>query len=183
MGLLDRKCRFWKKCKQYNPQDTTCEKNSGIYYMDGFEGRGGGCYRDMAEQERKEKEKRKMKSISDLQPFTKYLLVGIAVTILSIFFSWLFIDIIGIKALYTSSVLTVITFLFKYHSYTKINLIKEKFIIFLVIEISSLILYVIAATVLIDILYFPTLFIIPMIIGTLFLLRFVALHWTKIIKK
>lgn len=184
MGLFSGKCKHWKDCKWFSKESITCNKNSGGYYPDGL--RVAGCYITMEENKKKEKEQNKKnktkKSIKDLQPFTKYLLVGIAVTILSMFFSWFFIDIIEWKAFWVLSVLAVIIFLFKYHSYTQINLIKKKFVIFMIIEISSLIASVIIGGIFIDILSFPTLIVIPISIVILFLLRFAALHWTKIIK-
>ncbi len=183
MEILDTKWKYIKKYKRYDKDNQTCNKDGGGYYPDGFGFRPAGCYVTMEGNKKKEKnKKKKIKSIKDLQPFTKYLLVGIAVTILSMFFSWFFIDIIGWKAFWVLSVLAVVIFLFKYHSYTQINLIKKKFVIFMIIEISSLISSVIIGGIFIDILSFPTLIVIPISIGVLFLLRFAALHWTKIIK-
>ena len=191
MGLFSGKCKHWKDCRWFSKDSVTCNKYSGGYYPDGFGLRVAGCYITMEQNKKKEKEKEQnkknktkktKKSIKDLQPFTKYLLVGIAVTILSMFFSWFFIDIIEWKAFWVFSVLAVVIFLFKYHSYTQINLIKKKFVIFMIIEISSLIASVIIGGIFIDILSFPTLIVIPISIVILFLLRFAALHWTKIIK-
>lgn len=178
MGILDHKCRFWERCEWYDKKSPSCNKDGGKYHLD----QTAGCFAEMEKREEQERKNKKPRSIKELQPFTKYLLVGIAVTILSIFFSWLFIDVIGLKAFWVLGVLAIAIFLFKYHSYTQINLIHKKFIIFIIIEISSLVASVIIGGVFIDILSFPTLIIVPLSIGVLFLLRFAALHWTGIIR-
>ena len=46
---MTKKCKFWKKCKLYNPESLVC-KNGGMYYSDGE--RPAGCYREMEEKEK-----------------------------------------------------------------------------------------------------------------------------------
>jgi len=179
MGLFSSKCKFWKRCEWYNPTSPTCNKHGGAYYE---WDKAAGCYVTMNKKEEEEKKKKKKMNIQGLQPFTKYLLVGVAVTLLSILFSWFFVDVLGYKGRYVIGILSVIIFLFKYQSYTRINLIHEKFIIFMIIEIASLGLNISSAWFFIDTLHYRAIIITPLTIGILFVLRFAALHWTKIIK-
>lgn len=43
------KCKFWKKCKYYNPNDRTCREDGGQYY--GYKSFAG-CYRDLENERR-----------------------------------------------------------------------------------------------------------------------------------
>jgi len=113
--------------------------------------------------------------------FSKYLSVGIFVTILSTILSFLLIDMFGIRTLFASTFVGIIIFFIKYFSYINIKLIHRKFVTFMMISLSSVILYIVFSTILIDLLLIPTLLAIPFVIIILFLLRFLAFHWTKII--
>jgi len=115
--------------------------------------------------------------------FSKYFSVGAFVTIFNIFLSWLLIDVVGFKAFYSSTIVAIITFFMKYTSYLKVNLLKRAFAIFLLISILSAISYILLTTILIDFLFVPTLIAVPFVVIALFLLRFLAFYWAKIIKK
>jgi len=41
----DKKCKFWKECKLYDPESKTCNQTGGRYYEDGE--RPAGCYKRM----------------------------------------------------------------------------------------------------------------------------------------
>jgi len=112
----------------------------------------------------------------------KYSGVGLCVSLLNIFFSWIFIDIVGIKAIVSSTIIGVSIFFIKYLSYTKINLIHKKFYVFLIINLTSVILYIILTSILIDIFEIKTLIAVPLVVVSLFILRFLFFYWTKIIK-
>ena len=49
------KCKFWKKCENYQKDSETCNKNAGGYYPDGFGLRVGGCYIEMERQKENDK--------------------------------------------------------------------------------------------------------------------------------
>ena len=117
-----------------------------------------------------------------IQNFLKYLSVGIIVTLLNIFFSWIFIDVIGIRAIISSTIVGFSIFFIKYHSYTRINLIKKKFHLFLCVNLSSVLLYILSTAIMIDMFKIPTLISIPFVVVSLFLLRFFAFYWIGIIK-
>lgn len=118
----------------------------------------------------------------DFINFSKYLSIGVIATLLNIFFSWIFIDLVGMKALFSSTIIGIAIFCIKYYSFVKINLIQRKLHIFMIITISSILLYIIFTTILIDLLSVKTLIAVPAIVVTLFFLRFFAFYWTKIIK-
>jgi putative flippase GtrA len=114
--------------------------------------------------------------------FTKYLSVGIFVTLLNIFFSWLFIDIIGMRAILSSTIVGLSIFFVKYFSYTRVNLIRRKtFHIFLLINLTSVMSYIIFTALLIDVYGITTLIAVPLVVIILFILRFFAFYWTRIL--
>lgn len=115
--------------------------------------------------------------------FFKYMSIGVLVTLLNILFSWIFIEVIGMKAIISSTIIGVSIFFIKFNSYVKINLIQKKFAIFMLITISSIMLYIFLTALFIDIFLFPTLVVIPLVVISLFLLRFFIFYWTKIIIK
>lgn len=43
------KCKFYKKCKLFTKDSSTCTRNGGMYYADAEE--PAGCYRRMEKQE------------------------------------------------------------------------------------------------------------------------------------
>lgn len=45
------KCKFYKKCKNYNEDSRVCNVTAGMYYEDGTE--PAGCYRENGENEHK----------------------------------------------------------------------------------------------------------------------------------
>lgn len=114
--------------------------------------------------------------------FSKYFSVGVFITILNILFSYIFIDVFEIRALYSSTIIAIFVVLIKYFSYVGIGLIRKKFVIFILITISSAVSYVILATITIDFFKIPTLIAIPSVVLSLFLIRFFAFYWTGIIK-
>lgn len=115
--------------------------------------------------------------------FSKYFGIGLAATILSIVFSWLFIDILGFKALISSTIIGIAIFLFKYVGYRKIKLIKERFVRFMIVNIIFTLAYIALSSIFIDLLKFPTLIVIPAITIVLFLLRYIAFYLSGIIIK
>ena len=45
--MKPKKCRYWKKCKLYDPTNKTCNEDEG-FYGSGYPG----CYRRMMEEEK-----------------------------------------------------------------------------------------------------------------------------------
>ena len=86
--------------------------------------------------------------------FSKYLLIGIFVTVLTVGLSWFFIDIFGMLALLSSTIVETLGFFIKYFSYRKIKLIKKSLKKFLLINIGSNIAFILLSSLLIDILKF-----------------------------
>ena len=114
--------------------------------------------------------------------FSKYFSVGLAVSLLNVLLSFIFIDIVGMRALYSSIIVGIIIFLIKYETYVRIHLIKRKFIIFMLITSLSVLAYIILTTIAVDFLGIHTLIAVPVILAGLFLIRFFAFYLTRIIK-
>ena len=74
------KCKFWKKCKLYDKESVTCNKNKGGYYPDGIGLRIAGCYIQM---NKKEKQKGKLMDNIVWQYFLGFsiLLIGMILII------------------------------------------------------------------------------------------------------
>jgi len=113
--------------------------------------------------------------------FTKYFGIGLAVLGINAFLSWLLIDVFHIIALISSAFLAISIALIKYFGYRKVKLIKNKFKIFLIISITSLLLYIGLSSLFIDLMKFNTILTVTVLTAVLFLARYLAFHATEII--
>jgi len=57
------KCKFWKKCENYQKDSETCNKNAGGYYPDGIGMRVAGCYIEMERQKENDKKNKQNNQI------------------------------------------------------------------------------------------------------------------------
>jgi putative flippase GtrA len=112
--------------------------------------------------------------------FTKYAVVGFFVTIVSIFLKWLFIDIFTIATPLASGVVVLSSHVIKFISYHKVNLIRRQFMKYTAIQSGSGLLNITGDWFLIDILNFPTVMSLVLVVGVLFVLRFMVFKITKL---
>jgi len=112
--------------------------------------------------------------------FSKYTIIGILVTAGNIFLMWLFIDIFKISTLIASSLVVIGLHIVKFISYHMVNLIKKQFIKFTIIQLTFGLFNIIGVWFMIDILKLPTVFSSTVIIGLLFILRFLTFKITKL---
>jgi putative flippase GtrA len=112
--------------------------------------------------------------------FTKYSIVGFFVTIISIFLKWFLIDILVISTPIASSIVVVCSHILKFVTYYKINLIRRQFVKYTAIQSGSGLLNIIGDWFLIDILLFPTVISLFLVVSVLFFLRFVVFKITKL---
>gem|GEM_PF-2165285 len=113
--------------------------------------------------------------------FSKYTTIGIIVTIANIFLMWLFIDILGISTITSSTVVVLGLHIVKFISYQQVNLIKKQFLKFTVIQVIFGLLNIIGVWFMIDILGQPTVFSSTIVVGFLFILRFFAFKITGLV--
>jgi putative flippase GtrA len=112
--------------------------------------------------------------------FTKYAIVGFFVTIASIFLKWLFIDIFAIATPIASGVVVVSSHIMKFIFYHKVNLIRRQFMKYTAIQSGSGLLNIIGDWFLIDVLELPTVMSLVLVVGVLFILRFMVFKITKL---
>lgn len=110
--------------------------------------------------------------------FGKYLVVGIAWTILNIAGMWLLIDVLKFPTLVGSSLVVAVVFFGKYYSYILIRLINKNFLKYASINIISAVANVLLMLVFVDLLHISTVISSAVIVYGLFLLRFVAFNKT-----
>jgi len=103
--------------------------------------------------------------------FTKYTAVGILVTLVSVFFMWLFVDFFKINASLSSSILVVGIFFLKFMAYNKVNLIQKQVVKYMLIQCGSGFLFIIVTGILIDVKKLPTTFSSNASIASIFSLR------------
>tara|TARA_Y100000310_G_C20071621_1_gene529670 strand:- start:175 stop:546 length:372 start_codon:yes stop_codon:yes gene_type:complete len=112
----------------------------------------------------------KYKKIS--KNFGKFLFGGIIWTILSIFLAWFLIDYRGMLAAIASSIIVIVGIVLRFYFYTGIGLIKKQFLKFASANILFSVLIIVFMTLSIDIMKIPTLIATPIIIGGLFIFKF-----------
>ncbi len=113
--------------------------------------------------------------------FSKYLTVGILATILGWLAATFFIDILNYRASIVLLIMNIAVFFIKYVGYRKIRLLKKSFFTFLAISITSTILLTLAEIVMIDYMTLSAFIAIPIAEIILFVLRFLAFYWFRII--
>jgi putative flippase GtrA len=112
--------------------------------------------------------------------FSKYTIVGIFATFSNIFFIWLLIDILKVNTLLSTSVVVIGIFIIKFIAYNKINLIRQQFVKYTVIQVSMRLLQIAGIWYFIDVLNLPTIFSSVFVMGVIFLLTFVVFKVTNL---
>ena len=112
--------------------------------------------------------------------FTKYAVVGLLVTLVNVFFMWLFIDVLGIYTLLASSIVVVGIYFIKFMAYNKVNLTHKQFVKYTSIQSGSGLLNIIGVWFLIDVLNLPTVPSSLFVVCILFVLRFIFFKITKL---
>jgi len=113
--------------------------------------------------------------------FSKFTFIGIVATILNIFFVWLFIDILKIKTIIAVTLVVMTIFLSKFYLYVLIRLIKGQFLKYTFIQIVSALLNIILTWFFIDVLLIPTIIAATIVVGGLFIIRFILFKVTRLI--
>ncbi len=113
--------------------------------------------------------------------FSKFTFIGIIASILNILFVWLFIDIFNIKTIISVSLVVAVIFLLKFYLYILIRLIKGQFLKYTFIQVISALLNIVLTWFFIDILLIPTVIATTMVVGGLFIIRFILFKVTRLI--
>ncbi|UCE37881.1 MAG: hypothetical protein JSW00_01155 [Thermoplasmata archaeon] len=111
--------------------------------------------------------------------FSKYTLIGVIISIMIIFFTWLLIDIIHIHTFIATASVVVVFHVIKFLLYRGSNLFdremmgRTQFILYTIIVVFSSILHILLVWYLVDMAHLPTLFSVTVVIAGLFVMRFV----------
>jgi len=114
--------------------------------------------------------------------FGKFLYVGAVWTIINIFFMWIIIDIWGMPGWLGSSFVVIASFLGRYYHYLRIGLIHDHFMKYTYTNIGFSLATIALMSLAVDILGFSAKLSSPIIIGGLFLLKFITFKKIKLIK-
>tara|TARA_Y100000310_G_C20703195_1_gene832031 strand:- start:7637 stop:8017 length:381 start_codon:yes stop_codon:yes gene_type:complete len=113
--------------------------------------------------------------------FGKFLIVGIFWTGLYIFLAWFLIDLMGIYAAIASVIIVIMGLVLRFYLYVLMRLIKKEFLKFVSANLLFSVLTVVLMTITIDMMKIPTLIVSPIIIGVLFILKFIFFIKIKLI--
>ncbi|MCK4901752.1 MAG: hypothetical protein KAS76_00230 [Thermoplasmatales archaeon] len=119
--------------------------------------------------------------------FSKYTIVGIIVTIITISLTWFLIDIGNLHTILATSLVVVLAHLIKFYSYKKIKLFNRRqvaylqFTLYTVIVFCFSILHIVLVWFLIDILYLRTLLSVTVVTVGIFLARFISFKIANLI--
>jgi hypothetical protein len=114
-----------------------------------------------------------------IKDFSKYTFIGIIISMLVIFFTWLLIDIFQFDTLISTASIVVTFHILKFILYRWIKLFEKQkrehfqFTVYTAIVIFSSLLQIILVWILIDIFHVPTLLSVTTIIAGLFIIRFI----------
>ena len=120
--------------------------------------------------------------------FSKYAIVGIIVTTITISLTWFLIDIANINTVLATSFVVIIAHLIKFYSYRKINLFEKQqilhlqFTVFTVLVVFFSVLHIGLVWLLIDVLYISTFIGVAAVTVGLFFARFISFKFTRLIK-
>jgi len=115
--------------------------------------------------------------------FGKFLFVGVIWTVLSIFIMWILIDVLGMYGWLGSSIAVVIVLIGRFYTYLLVRLIHNQFIKYISANIGFSIATVGLMSLFVDILKIPAKISSPIIIGGIFILKFVFFKKIKLIKE
>ncbi|MFC2134811.1 hypothetical protein ACFLTH_09355 [Bacteroidota bacterium] len=114
--------------------------------------------------------------------FSKFTVVGIIASLLNIFFVWFFIDIMFMETVVATTIVVGAIFFLKFYLYNVISLIKKQFLKYAFIQVISALLNIFFTWLFIDIFLIPTIIATILVVGGLFLTRFVLFNITKLIR-
>lgn len=114
--------------------------------------------------------------------FSKYSIIGVTATIMNIFLMWLMIDHLRLNTMISTAAIVTSLFYYKFFGYLMLDLIHNRIDKLLLINGISALLNWIGATILIDQAGWPAIITAPIVVGTLFILRFFAFKWTGLMK-
>lgn len=104
--------------------------------------------------------------------FSLFLIIGVFKTLISISLNWLFIDIMHLWALFGSTLATAIVFFITYYTYIAAKVIKPSFLKYTSTTISFNIITIGLIWVLVDFAGFSGALSSTIVIGSLFILRY-----------
>jgi hypothetical protein len=110
--------------------------------------------------------------------FSKYAIIGIIISFLNIVLVTLSVDILGITGLISSLIIVGFLFFLKFYLYLITGFIKKKLLHYAYIQIVSALMNITATWILVDIFEIYTLAATTFIVGTLFFLRYLLIHYT-----
>ena len=113
--------------------------------------------------------------------FGKFLFGGVIWSVLSVFLLWFFIDYIGMYASVASVIIVITGIILRFYLYVLMRLIKKEFLKFVSANLLFSVSMVVLMTLAIDVMKMPTLIVSPIIIGGLFILKFIFLIKIKMI--
>lgn len=115
--------------------------------------------------------------------FSKFMFIGFFATVLSVFFMWLFVDILKIQTVIAATSLTAFFFVWKFYMYKIVNLIEKEFRKYLFIQILSALLNIYLLWLTIDVFLIPTVLATILVTGILFVGRYGLFEITGLMKK
>jgi len=123
-----------------------------------------------------------MKTKKLTKDFTKFFVIGLIWALISIFLMWSLIDLLGFYGWLGSSIIVVFVFFGKFYTYLLTDLFYNNFLKYASANISFSIVTVALMSLATDILAVPAKISSPIVIGGLFILRFLIYKKIKLIK-
>jgi hypothetical protein len=110
--------------------------------------------------------------------FTKYCAIGIIISVLNIILVTTGVDILGLSGLISSSITVGFLFFLKFYLYVSSGFIKNKLMHYLSIQVVSALINILATWVLVDIFGADAFIATTFIVGSLFFMRYLMIHYT-----
>jgi putative flippase GtrA len=115
--------------------------------------------------------------------FSKYLGIGVSATLLNIGLLSLLVDLLDLNVAISTAFVVTMVFFYKFHAYVHIQLLHPQLGKFFMISGTSAILNGVFTWAIIEMGGMPAYIGSTIVIGTLFVLRFVAFKWLGMIKE
>ena len=114
--------------------------------------------------------------------FSKFLFVGIIWTIVNIVLLWLLIDVLGLAGWLGSSIVVFSALIGRYYHYVFLKVIKPHFMKFLGTNFVFSLLTVVFMSLFVDFLHIPAKFSSPLVIGGLFIGKFITFKFIGLLE-
>ncbi len=118
-----------------------------------------------------------------LKQFSIFTYIGLLWTVISVFLMWLLIDVTGMPGWLGSAVVTTFTLFGKFYHYIYVRLISKNILKFLGTNMTISILTVFLISLFVDVFHFKAVYSSPIVIGFLFVLKFVIFKKIKLINE